>query len=147
MELVTIACKSPHGLTIEGGYEYGPGGNKIKTDKYFNVTLNGYWSEWMKLHPNIQPVASLNPEPGITQIPKDVWEAWCVGQGKTHPMRLNGFIFELRDDEASGKTQLREMEGRKVGFEPIDPDKLPDQLEEAPVEGRPQLGSKPVRLD
>ena len=149
MELVTIACKMPHGLVLEGGYGHIPGqwGSIIKTDKYFRVALNGWHAEHQKNYPKIQYTAELNPPPGLTQIPRDVWDAWCLGQGKDHPARKNGLIFELREDKASAKAQVRDVEAKKTGLEPLDPNKLPEAIEEAPVEGRAQIGIKPVRRD
>jgi len=149
MELVTIACKLPGGLVLEGGYENVPGqwGSFVKTDKYFSVTLNGWYAEYMKKHPHIQPIAMLDPEPGLTQIPRDVWDAWRQGAGKDHPAVKNGLIFEMRDDKASQKAQLRDVAAKKTGFEPLDPNKLPSEILEAPVLGRPPLGNAPVRQD
>ena len=89
----------------------------------------------------------MNPEPGRTQIPQDLWLAWCEGMGEHHPARKNGLLFVVPDDKAGAKSALRDVEAKKTGFEPLDPNKLPEQIEEAPVEGRPQLGSRPVRRD
>lgn len=149
-KLVTIGCKLPHGLTIEVGLvslEKGTWGAPVEGPKYRKATLNGTHAEWMKRNPTIQPVATLNPEPGLTQIPEDLWEEWCKGQGKAHPARLNNTIFVVPDSKEDATAVLQAVESLRTGFEPIDPDRLPDQLEEAPVEGRPQLGSKPVRKD
>ena len=67
--------------------------------------------------------------------------------GKHHPARKNGLLFVVPDDKAGAKSALRALEGRKTGFEPIDPNKLPEGVEEAPVLGREPIGSKPVRQD
>jgi hypothetical protein len=137
MELVTIACKLPHGLVLEGGYEFVPGqwGSLIKTDKYFKVTLNGWYAEHMKNFPRIQPIAELNPPPGLTQIPKEIWLAWLQGAGKHHPAVKNGLIFEMREDKASQKSQLKEMEQKAAPFLPLDPNKLPEGVEKADFSG------------
>jgi hypothetical protein len=149
-KLVTIGCKMPHGLTLEVGLEQLPQGiwgAPIQGKKYRKATLNGTHAEFMKRNPTIQPVATLNPEPGLTQIPEDFWEEWCKGQGKTHPARLTGVIFVVPDVKEEADAVLYDAQSLKSGFEPLDPDKLPELIEEAPVDGRPQLGSKPVRKD
>lgn len=149
-KLITIGCKLPHGLTLEVGLEKLPTGiwgAPIQGEKYRKATLNGTHAEFMKRNPTIQPVATLNPEPGLTQIPEDFWEEWCKGQGKSHPSRLNNMIFVVPDAKEDATAVLQAVESLRTGFEPLDPDKLPDLIEEAPVQGRPQLGSKPVRQD
>jgi hypothetical protein len=148
-ELITIGCKLPHGMKIEVGIEHIPGvwGSVSKGPNYACAVLNGWYSEHQKNHPNIQPIAMLDPEPGRTQIPKDLWLVWCDGMGKHHPARNNGLLFVVPDDKAGAKSALRDVEGRKTGFEPVDPNKLPEQIEEAPVLGREPIGNKPVRQD
>jgi hypothetical protein len=147
-ELITIACHMPTGLRIEVGIERIPGvwGSVSKGPNYATATLNG----WNSNHAaGIQPIATLKPQPGLTQIPKDLWEAWCQGMGKFHPARLNGLIVVVPNpsDKAGVKSAVRDVAAKRTGFEPLDPDKLPEQIEEAPVVGRAQLGAKPVRKD
>ncbi len=149
MELITIGCKLAHGIWLEVGLEHTPGvwGASVRGPKYVRVLLNGTHAEWQKKAPTIQPVATLNPEPGLTQIPKDVWEAWCQGMGKTHPARLNSMIFVVPKDTGAAKDVLQAAKDSRSGYEPIDPNRLPSQILEAPVDGRPQLGKAPVRKD
>ena len=145
-ELITIASNLPHGLIIEVGLERQPGiwGSVARGPNYARATLNG----WNSTHPpGIQPIATLTPQPGLTQIPKDLWDAWCDGMGKHHPARKNGLITVVPNDKAGVKAAVRDVAQKRTGFEPLDPDKLPEQIEEAPVEGRAQLGTKPVRRD
>jgi len=148
-ETVTIACKLPHGLTIEVGYEVprDPRGNAqpfiVKTDKYAAVTLNG-WNSNLIVQANQSPIAPLHPEPGITNgVPKDLWEAWLAGAGKRHPAVLNGLIYVVRTDAPSAKSQAADVRQRKSGLEPLDPNKMPEGITEAPVDGRPRL-TKPA---
>lgn len=149
MELITIGCKLPHGLWLEVGIEHTAGvwGSSVRGPKYTRVLINGTHAEWQKRAPTIQPVATLKPEPGLTQIPKPIWDAWVGGMGKTHPARLNNLIFVVPNQKEEAKAVLQAVEALRSGFEPLDPDKLPDLIEEAPVDGRPQLGKKPVRKD
>jgi len=151
MELIRIGCKLPHGLWLEIGVEHTEGawGGVVNGPKYAKVLLNGTHAEGMKRVPTIQPVASLNPEPGLTDIPKDVWDAWIAegGMGFRHPARLNNLIFVVPKGKEDAKAILQAVESLRSGFEPLDPNKLPELIEEAPVEGRPQLGTRPVRRD
>lgn len=151
MELVTIACKLPHGLKIEVGIHQPPGvwGAPVQTAKYRTATLNGHHAEWMKKAPNIQPVATLDPEPGLTQIPLDLWEEWIAegGMGHTHKAVLNGLIWVVPKDKGAARDLADAAKFLKTGFEPIDPDRLPEGVLEAPVQNRPQLGKTPVRRD
>lgn len=157
MDLITIGCKLPHGLWLEVGIEHAPGvwGSSVRGPKYVRVLLNGTHAEFQKKAPTIQPVATLNPEPGLTQIPKNVWEDWIAsptksspgGMGFNHPARKNNLIFVVPDTKEDAVAVLQAMEKLRTGFEPLDPDKLPELIEEAPVDGRPQLGKRPVRKD
>lgn len=149
MELIRIGCKLPSGLWLEVGVEHTEGawGGVVNGPKYAKVLLNGTHAEWMKKAPTIQPVASLNPEPGLTDIPKAIWDAWIEGMGKSHPARLNNLIFVVPKQKEEATAVLQAVESLRSGFEPLDPDKLPDLIEEAPVDGRPQLGKKRVRKD
>jgi hypothetical protein len=144
MRTVKIACKLPHGLTLEGGYSF-VNNTMVKAENYFKVVLKGYHAAWAERNPLIQPIAQLEYEPGITEIDENIWRAWCEGQGKTHPARINGLVAELREDKASAKTQVREMVALKTGLEPLDPDKLPDEILEAKVAGRAPIGKAPIR--
>lgn len=150
-ELVTIACKLPHGLVIEVGLAQPAGmwGAPIQTKAYRKATLNGTHAEWMKKAPNIQPVATLNPEPGLTQIPKDLWEEWISegNMGYAYPGRLNGLIWVVPKDKGEARDIEQAAKYLKTGFEPLDPDALPEGVLEAPVQNRPQLGKTPVRRD
>ena len=147
-ELITIACHLPQGLRIEVGIERVPGvwGSVSKGPNYATATLNG-WSS--RNTPGVQPIATLTPLPGLTQIPKDLWDAWCEGMGKFHPARLNGLIKVVPNasDKAGLKSAVNDVAAKRTGFEPVDPNKLPDQIEEAPVVGRDPIGNKPVRKD
>lgn len=149
MELIRIGCKLPHGMWLEVGIDRVPGvwGSSHRGPKYARLLLNGTHAEWQKKAPTIQPVASLNPEPGLTDIPKDIWDAWCDGMGKTHPARLNNLIFVVPKNKDEANAVLKAAESLRTGFEPLDPDKLPDLIEEAPVDGRKQIGKRPVRKD
>ena len=158
MELIRIGCKLPHGLWLEVGIERVPGvwGGSHRGPKYARVLLNGTHAEFQRKAPTIQPVATLNPEPGLTDIPKEIWDAWIAepakdgtggGFGYRHPARLNNLIFVVPKSKDDAKAVLQAVESLRTGFEPLDPDKLPDLIEEAPVDGRPQLGKRPVRKD
>ena len=157
MELITIGCKLPHGLWLEVGIEHAPGvwGSSVRGPKYVRVKLNGTHAEFQKKAPTIQPIATLNPEPGLTQIPKTVWEDWIAkptkdfkgGMGYAHPARKNNLIFVVPDAKEEATAVLQASESLRTGFEPLDPSKLPELIEEAPVDGRPQLGSRPIRKD
>jgi hypothetical protein len=145
-ELVTIACHMPQGLRIEVGIERIPGvwGSVSKGPNYATATLNG----WNSTNPSdIQPIATLTPQPGLTQIPKDLWDVWCERMGKFHPARLNKLITVVPNasDKAGMKSAVRDVAAKRTGFEPLDPNKLPEGVEEAPVLGRRPLGSRPVR--
>jgi hypothetical protein len=157
MDLITIGCKLPHGIWLEVGIEHVEGvwGASIRGPKYARVLLNGTHAEFQKKAPTIQPVATLNPEPGLTQIPKQVWDDWIApptkssrgGMGYAHPARKNNLIFVVPDEKAEATAVLQAVESLRTGFEPIDPNNLPKDILEAPVEGRPQLGKTPVRKD
>lgn len=141
-EMVTIACKLPHGLIIEVGYEIPKddkgasiGTNIVKTDNYKAVTLKGWNSNLVMAG---QP-ALLNPEPGVTEVPKDIWEAWVAGPGKRHPAVRNNLIYVVRKDAPSAKDQALAARVLRSGFEPLDPNKMPEGVTEAPVDGRPRL--------
>jgi hypothetical protein len=147
MELIRIGCKLPHGIWLEVGIEHTPGvwGAPIQGPKYAKVLLNGTHAEWMKRAPSIQPVATLTPEPGLTDIPKEIWDAWCEGQGKTHPARLNNLIFVVPKNKEDAKAVLQAVESLRTGFEPLDPNALPPEVLEAKVDGRKPLGKAPIR--
>lgn len=157
MELIRIGCKLPHGLWLEVGLERVEGvyGSTHRGPKYLRVLLNGTHAEFQRKAPTIQPVATLNPEPGLTDIPKSLWEDWIAaptksnkgGMGYAHPARVNNLIFVVPDVKEEATAVLQAVESLRTGFEPLDPNKLPDLIEEAAVEGRPQLGNRPVRKD
>lgn len=144
MEIVKIGCKLPHGLTLEIGYQ-----THIKVDNrlvpqykqlenYQAVTLKGSNSLIVA-----GAAALLNPDPGITEVPKDFWDAWLAStQGKQNIARKNGLIFVVPDDAASAKAQSIDVKALRSGLEPMDPSQLPEEVTEKPVDGRPPLTAK-----
>lgn len=151
-EFVTVACKLPSGLMIEVGFEYPKddrggvmGANVTRSEGYRRFALNGSNSTLVMAG---QP-AELNPAPGITQVPKDIWDAWVAppakgsrgGMGFRHPAVKNGLIVVV-PAETDADTVRMSLETRRSGLEPLDPNKLPADIEEAPVDGRVRL-SKP----
>lgn len=136
MEMVTIACKTPHGLVLEVGYDIINNG-VVRSDKYKSFTLKGTNSNLVIAG---QP-AMLNPEPGVTpNIPKDFWEAWLASKaGKNHPAVKNGLIFVIPKDVGAAKELQTEVRKVRSGLEPLDPNKMPEGVEELPVDGRPRL--------
>lgn len=136
MEMVTIACKLPHGLTLELGYDIINNG-VVRSDKYKTVTLKGTNSNLVIAG---QP-AVLNPEPGITaNVPKDFWEAWLASKaGRNHPAVKNGLVLVIPKDAGAAKELQAEVRKARSGLEPLDPSKMPEGVEELPVDGRPRL--------
>lgn len=143
-DTVTIACKLPHGLVLELGYEIVNNG-VVRSDKYKSYVLKGTNSNLVIAG---QP-AILNPEPGVTpNIPKDFWDAWIAaptkenprgGQGFRHPAFKNGLIFVIPKDAGAAKELQAEVRKVRSGFEPLDPNKMPEGVTESPVDGRPRL--------
>lgn len=134
-ETVDIACKLPNGLVLEVGYAIVNNG-VVRSDKYKAITLKGCNANLVIAG---QP-AVLNPEPGITaNVPKDLWDAWLETAGKLHPAVRNNLIYVVRKDAGSAKSQADAARHLRSGLEPLDPNKMPAGVTEAPVDGRPRL--------
>jgi hypothetical protein len=136
METVDIAAKLPHGLVLEVGYRIVNNG-VVRSDKYQSFTLKGWNSNLIMAG---QP-AVLNPEPGITKnVPKDIWDAWVASPaGKNHPALKNGLVYVIPKDQKNAEAMAQAHSVLRSGLEPLDPNKMPEGVEEAPVEGRPRL--------
>lgn len=100
---VTVACKLPQGL-------------HIRLEDGQVVKLNG----------SASPYAIGGY--GLTQnIPADTWAA-IQAQHAEAKWLVNEFVF-ANGDAKSVDAQAAEMAGENAGFDPIDPNKLPDAIQ------------------
>lgn len=123
MDTVTVACKLPHGMhlellnaaghveervTIKGArLKTTPAGREITKD---HLTTEDF-GKGFGLTPNVSAA---------------FWERWAR-ENATYPPFARGMIF-AQSDIANAEAQAAEMSGIVTGFEPIDPDKLPQGL-------------------
>ena len=87
-ELITIGCKLPHGLKIEVGIEHIPGvwGSVARGPNYASAVINGWYVEHQKTAPTIQPIATLDPEPGLAaNFPQGFMACLVRGYGEASP--------------------------------------------------------------
>ena len=115
-KLVVIACRLPHGLLAEVG--------QIGSPEYKAVKINGIHS----VDANGRPASIVHNGHAFTQVPEDFWKAFCDAH-RGAPYLVSRLIYaEESLASAQNGTELVEAKG-KTGFEPLDPDKAPAQIE------------------
>lgn len=115
-KLVVIACRLPHGLLAEVG-EFG-------SPEYKSVKINGVHS----VDATGKPSSIVHNGHAFTQVDADFWEAFCKAH-RGAPYLMNRLVY-AEDSLASAHsaTELQEAKG-KTGFEALDPDKAPAEIE------------------
>lgn len=128
---VTVACKLPHGLILRlfemvDHDEAQPGGGyktiKRARPRGEEIRIKGY----QEPNRNVPPPAMDGSYALTHGVDKDFFDEW-MKQNADHPAVKNKLIFASEKTE-NVRAQVRENEGRRSGFEPIDPDKLPRGL-------------------
>lgn len=104
-DMVTVACKLPNGLEIA-----------VPNSK-----------ERVKLHGFNSPFAVADH--GMTDVKADIWAAIEEHYAEFAWLK-NEAVFAMRDKK-SAVAKAEEREDEKVGFEPIDPNKLPGSIQKA----------------
>lgn len=130
-EVVTVACKLPHGLICrlhrksERPVEVLGGGIRMVVEWEATgdeFTING------NAHPyNEAPKVPLSHGFALTHgVRKDFWDAW-LEQNKRHPAVLNGLIF-AHERESKTIDEAREKTKQRTGLERIDPNNMPAEF-------------------
>ncbi len=115
-KLVVIACRLPHGLIAEVG-EFG-------ASDYKAVKINGVHS----VDAAGKPSSIVHNGHAFTQVDEDFWKAFCAAH-RGAPYLVNRLVYAEDSLEAAHNvTTLAEAKG-KTGFEPLDPDKTPTEIE------------------
>lgn len=121
---VWVACKLPRGLIIQLSNEIeteqkvmGGGIRMIKQNMRMGeqIRLKGYTVPFGKV-PNYSIIGDF----GLTEIPRNFWEAWLRQNPNYTPVK-EGLIFAF-SDQASTAARAREYEGMPCGLEPMNPE-------------------------
>lgn len=113
---VVVACRLPHGILAEVG--------RFGDAHYKAIKINGVHS----VDRFGQPASILINGHAFTEMPEEHWEQWRKDhQGA--PYLVNRLIYaEKTLGAAQEATKLEEAKG-ETGFEPLDPDKTPADIE------------------
>jgi hypothetical protein len=128
---VTIGCRLPAGMNLEIGLQTtvrgGPQNGLVPQIKrmpnYRRIRINGTHARHAPLfREGIRMPATLRPEPFLTRVPADFWEAWKKEHEGTSLLR-NGELFEVRNvQDAHGvKAQIIDASARPQPLAPLDP--------------------------
>ena len=129
--VVTVASKLPHALVLELEDEIKDkepilGGGHREVKRYRKngqaVTING------TVRPFGAPYSPTVQEGvGLTfGVDADFFQKWLT-QKKDYPPVVAGMIFAAASTE-DAVSHAREIEGLKSGFEPLDPDNVPEEF-------------------
>ncbi len=130
--LVTVACKLPHGLILELEEEFkdkepvmGGGFREVKRWRKNGkaVVVNGARLPFNAPYsPNVQEGVGLT-----FGVDADFFAEW-LKQKKDYPPVALGMIYAETSTEKA-IDHAREMSALKSGFEPIDPDNMPEEFQ------------------
>lgn len=149
MELVTVGCRLPSGMTLEIGYTANVrGGNGrqpfarySKNRDYQSFTLKGTNQHLLVRDPQTRKVLTLlpgrqNAEPFINQVPKDIWDRWCKEHaGSWLLVQKQLFVVPKNDGAEIEAVSLDAQATSKPIFQPLDPASVID-FDGAKVEKR-----------
>lgn len=134
METVAIGCKLPNGYVLEVGYTVtergGPNPNGVITklsraENYRRFKVLGTHAHTAELRAKGMRMPSiLNPQPFITNVPKDLWEQWCKDHRRAWVL-TSGQLFEVKDaaKPENVKAAVLDAQGRPSILTPLDPSK------------------------
>jgi hypothetical protein len=122
MANVKVGCKLPHGLTIEMGYTIDKDSNYTRKSAYRRATLNGTNSNLVK-----GAFATANQAPGVTLVDESLIVEWLKQNAGIGFVKA-GMVYIIKND-AEGAAISLDLSKMKTGFEPLDPSKLPKDLE------------------
>ena len=129
-ETVSIGCKLPNGYVLEVDYKVtervGNGSVTMlsRGEKYQRIQLGGTHEHTAAARrQGIQLPSILNPQPYVTKVPKDFWEAWVKAHPRAWVLRSGNIFVMPTGDEASAKAALMDANARPSILQPMDPSK------------------------
>lgn len=120
-ETVTVACRLPHGMHLD-----------VYRDRDAAKTMRSAGQNPLHLRSRVT-LAGANKSTliggcGITEVPKDHWDAWLAAH-KDEPYIRNGFIWATKSQmDAAQEAKSREKD--KTGFEGADVSEVDRRLAE-----------------
>ena len=112
-EMVTVGCRAPNGLILRVGLK-SVDGNIVdmgKTQRVYGPTNRIIAADG----------GTIFSGHGITDIPKDFWDAW-IKENKDTAIVKEGFIF-AQPKEASTRAEAKDKATNMIGLEPYNPAK------------------------
>jgi hypothetical protein len=135
-EMVTVACKLPHGLQATIMKRNPDGGflPTVEASAFFRGSARARRLERADdkgVPIELDPLTTVHEGFGLTRIAADFWTEW-LAQNKDYPAVREGLIFASKpgaNAEASARAQAVDHTEKKSGFEPLDPRKPGKGLE------------------
>lgn len=128
MDVITVGCRLPHGLTLEVGLSppVTKDGRMVRRHArkpdYAVFVLKGVnqkTAEARRL--SIPIVAMASTEPEMNEVPADIWDRWKKEYAQTwKAFKDNGSLFEVKDKGDTKAATLDAMAHRD-GFAPLNP--------------------------
>lgn len=106
MATVTVACKLPHGLILEVTKPDGSTVTKLVNGALHKDAADGY---------------------GITEVDKELWDAWFAAKKDWFPAIKNKHIFAAAK-VADAKAAAADDQSGKTGLEALNPESLPKNI-------------------